>query len=74
MTWSHKHPQDNTLPPELRRRHAVDRYVMATPAREGGVCMSIFGFSIFIGIGGALLSAAIVVLSFLLRSSSAGKA
>jgi len=63
--------QDNSLPAGLRSRHPVERYVIA--AARDGVCMSVFGFSIFIGIGGAMLAATIVVLSYLVRSSS-GKA
>ncbi|KAI1720062.1 zona pellucida-like domain-containing protein [Ditylenchus destructor] len=61
--------QNNALPSELRRRpSAAASYMMAMP--QDGVCMSTFGFSLFIGMAGALLAATIVVLSYILRSHS----
>uniref|UniRef100_A0A915CSN5 ZP domain-containing protein n=1 Tax=Ditylenchus dipsaci TaxID=166011 RepID=A0A915CSN5_9BILA len=59
--------QNNVLPAELRHRQ-VERYMMA--GSQDGVCMSVFGFSLFIGMAGALLAATVVVLSYIFRSQS----
>lgn len=54
------------LPAELRTRPMVaERYLMA--AVQEGVCMSSFGFSMFIGLGGMMLAATVVVLTYALR-------
>jgi hypothetical protein len=36
-------------------------------AVQEGVCMSSFGFSMFIGLGGMMLAATVVVLTYALR-------
>jgi len=55
------------LPAELRIRQQIpaERYLMA--AVQEGVCMSSFGFSMFIGLGGMMLAATVVVLTYALR-------
>jgi hypothetical protein len=59
--------KNNVLPPELRHRQ-IERYMMSSV--QDGVCMSAFGFSLFIGIAGALLAATVVVISYSFRSHS----
>jgi hypothetical protein len=53
-----------SLPSELRTRQP-ERYLMATV--QEGICMSSFGFSMFIGLGGMMLAGTIVVLTYAFR-------
>ncbi|VDK60503.1 unnamed protein product [Gongylonema pulchrum] len=57
------------LPVDLRHRarlrHAGQPVVLATV--QDGICMSPFGFSMFMGLGVALVAATIVIVSFKLR-------
>nr|AAB66646.1 CUT-1-like cuticlin protein precursor [Ascaris lumbricoides] len=60
--------RDEALPMDLRHRarHARGQQVILSPANEG-ICMSPFGFSIFMGLAVALAAAVVVVVSFKLR-------
>uniref|UniRef100_A0A0M3HU21 ZP domain-containing protein n=1 Tax=Ascaris lumbricoides TaxID=6252 RepID=A0A0M3HU21_ASCLU len=60
--------RDEALPMDLRHRarHAHGQQVILSPANEG-ICMSPFGFSIFMGLAVALAAAVVVVVSFKLR-------
>lgn len=49
-----------------RARHAHGQQVILSPANEG-ICMSPFGFSVFMGLAVALAAAVVVVVSFKLR-------
>nr|CAD2185302.1 unnamed protein product [Meloidogyne enterolobii] len=52
------------LPSEIRTRQP-ERFLMATV--QEGICMSSFGFSMFIGLGGMMLAATVVVLTYAFR-------
>lgn len=63
--------QNQALPVDLRHRARQRRggqpVVLATV--QDGICMSPFGFSMFMGLGVALIAATIVIVSFKLRPS-----
>ena len=52
------------MPSEIRTRQP-ERFLMATV--QEGICMSSFGFSMFIGLGGMMLAATVVVLTYAFR-------
>ncbi|KAI6172093.1 Cuticlin-1 [Aphelenchoides besseyi] len=56
--------QENALPASLRQRQ------FATYAAQPGVCVSSFGMSLMVGMVGAMISAALVVIWFTMRPSA----
>jgi hypothetical protein len=65
--------EDNSLPEILRHRNSAasaDAYsspIHRSRQAENGVCMSVFGFSTFLGMAGLLLASTVIAISYALR-------
>jgi len=64
--------EDNGLPEILRHRNSASIENYSSPIHrsrqaENGVCMSVFGFSTFLGMAGLLLASTVIAISYALR-------